>query len=50
MGTQSFRSILAPISGTGKQTVLMVMERLRANFVLCSDQQAIVPLEICASK
>ena len=44
MGTQSFHSIFVPTSGTGKKVVHTGTERLRTNFVLCSDGNTIVPL------
>ena len=44
MGTQSFRSIFVPVSGTRKETVHTGTERLRIGFCLiCSHGNAIVP-------
>ena len=42
--TQLFRSIFVPVSGTEKQAVQMETERLRTNFALCSNGNAIVRL------
>ena len=43
-GTQSFRCIFVPISGTDKYAVHTGTERLRTNFALCFDGNAIVSL------
>ena len=42
-GTQSFRSIFVPVSGTQKETVHTGTERLRIGFCFCSHGNAIVP-------
>ena len=42
-GTQSFRSIFVPVSGTQKETVQTGTERLRIGFCFCSHGNAIVP-------
>ena len=42
-GTQSFRSISVPLSGTQKLTVHTGTERLRTGFCYCSHGNAIVP-------
>ena len=42
-GTQSFRSISVPLSGTQKLTVHTGTERLRIGFCFCSHGNAIVP-------
>ena len=42
-GTQSFRSIFVPVSGTQQETVHTGTERLRIGFCFCSHGNAIVP-------